>query len=375
MKITDVRAYTLACRLPRKMGGAFRNPGGWDSRQALLVRVETDTGLVGWGESFAFPSVGSAIVRDVLRPMLIGQDPLQGEPLWDRLYFGLGYGGVKGAMVEALSGVDIALWDLKGKFLGKSVSQLLAEDLDVPAQRIRHRVDCYATGLYYEPLADLLSEARAYLDEGFRALKMKIGLGEDEDLRRVRTLREAIGADVNFKVDANCAYTLAAAREMERRLRPFDIDWFEEPLRVEDLVGYEALKQEREVRIASGEGEYCRWGFDALMPLVDVAQPDVARCGGLTEMVRIVRRAAELGCPIAPHAWTGAVCLAASLHVAAVAPTFEIFEYDRTPSPLRDALTREPFHYSDSTLSVPQGPGLGIDLDVDVLLRHTTAVV
>jgi len=356
------------------MGGAFRNPGGWDTRQAHLIRIETDSGHVGWGESFAFPSVGAVAVRDVLRPLLLGQDPSGGAALWDRLYFGLGYGGVKGSLVEALSGVDVALWDLRGRILGRSVSELLAEELGLPDSDRRRRVPCYATGLYYEPLPELLAEARGYVDQGFSAMKMKTGLGLEEDLARVRAVREAIGPDITLKVDSNCAHTLPVAVTMEERLREYGVDWFEEPLRVEDLTGYAALHTARRVRIAAGEGEYCRWGFAALLPHVDVAQPDVARCGGLTEMVEILKLAREQNRAIAPHAWTAAVCLAASLHVAAVAPTFEILEYDRTPSPIRDALTRTPFHCEAGILTVPEGPGLGIELDLDELLRYTTSV-
>lgn len=372
MTITNLHSLTLSSPLPRKLGGAFRNQSGWWRRDTLLIRVESDEGLVGWGESFAIPEVGSVIVSKVLKPLVIGRDPLDYEGLWERMYFGLGYGGVKGVMVEALSGVDMALWDLRGKHQEKSVGELLSAALG--GVSLRPRVACYATGLYYEPLDDLLAEARSYVEQGFTAMKMKIGLGIDEDLQRVAAVRQAVGSAVSLKVDANCGYDVNDAQELEQRLREFNIDWFEEPVIVEDLHGYRMLKDNSEVRIAGGEGEYTRWGFRELLPVVDVAQPDVARCGGLTEAVRILQMAAQRQVPIAPHAWSGAVCLAASLHLAAVAPTFEIFEYDRTPHPLREALTKEPFDYRDGTLAVPSGPGLGIELDDEALARYLVAV-
>lgn len=381
MRITDVRSFTLSCALPRKLGGAFRHPAGWTRRETLLVRIETDAGLVGWGESFALPAAGGPIIRQILAPLLLGEEvpgsavvstAPPGVALWERLYFGLGYGGVKGTMVEALSGVDLALWDLRGKAEGRSASALLAEALGT--ETVRSRVACYATGLYYEPLDDLLAEARSYVDQGFRDMKMKIGLGLEEDLARVAAVRRAIGSEVRLKVDANCGFDLDTVREMEHRLREYEIDWLEEPLIVEDIQGYRSLREGAGIRIAAGEGEYTRWGFRELLPVVDVAQPDVIRAGGLTETAGILRMAAEQKVPIAPHAWSGALCLAASLHVAAVAPTFEVLEYDRTPNPLRDALVREPFDYSEGTVAVPQGPGLGVEPDPEAVLRYVTAV-
>lgn len=372
MKITDVRALTLSCPLSKKLGGAFRNQRGSWRREMLLIRVETDDGLVGWGESFALPSVGSVIVSKVLRPLVIGKDPLDHEALWESMYFGLGYGGVKGVMVEALSGVDIALWDIRGKQQSRSVSELLAAAIGTST--IRARVDCYAAGLFYEPLVDLLDEARGYVEKGFRAIKMKVGLGLDEDLARVAAVRKAIGDDTTLRVDANCGYDVSDAQSLEQRMRAFNVDWLEEPVIVEDLHGYRMLKENSEIRIAGGEGEYTRWGFRELLSVVDVAQPDVIRCGGLTEMVRILQMAAQRKVPIAPHQWAGAVCQAATLHISAVAPTFETFEYDGTPNALRESLTREPFDCRDGTVAVPKSPGLGIELDDDALARYLVAV-
>jgi D-galactarolactone cycloisomerase len=277
-------------------------------------------------------------------------------------------------MVETLSGVDIALWDLRGKQEERSVSHLLADALGIAPSAIRTQIPCYATGLFYEPLPELLAEARSYVDQGFRAIKMKIGLGLEEDLARVRAVREAIGPDIVLKVDANCAYDLAGARRMDERLREFDIDWFEEPLRVEDLEGYVALSDANQIRIATGEGAYLRWGFAELLPFIDVAQPDVIRAGGLSELVHIMRQARDAGVSVSPHAWAGAVCLAASIHLSAVAPTFETFEYDRTPNPLREQLTREPFRCENGVLDVPTSPGLGIDLDSEAVVRYVVAV-
>ncbi|MCS6859767.1 MAG: mandelate racemase/muconate lactonizing enzyme family protein [Abditibacteriales bacterium] len=369
MRITDVRALWLSAPLEQPIGGSSRKKT-WFNRQAVLVEVHTDEDLVGIGEVFTtVPEVALVAVSKFYQPLLLGENPLDIERLWEKMYFGAGYSGVKGVMIEALSGIDIALWDLRGKVENRPVWQLLPSSSRPlsPAP-----LPAYAAGGFWAPLADTLAEITGYVAHGFASVKMKVGLGIEEDGQRIAAVRQTIGNDVKLMIDANCGYTADQAIALGKRVEEHNVYWFEEPVLVEDWDGYKKVRESLSMKIAGGEGEYTRWGFRELIGrgCVDIAQPDVMRCGGLTESVKIAQIAAQHNVAYAPHVFCSIVGLAASLHLAAVAPSFEIFEFDMTPNPLRTHLAKTPIEVKDSRVSVPNGAGLGIELDDDALARY-----
>src|SRR5581483_8904049 len=284
MRIRDVRAHYLRADLDQPFGwSVYTTP----IRQAVLVEVETEDGLVGWGEagSGTLPRSGARFIEEVLRPLALGEDPFDLDRVWqkaratfDRAGWGAGF------PVQALSGLEMALWDLQGKAVGRPVSQLLGG-------RVRERVQAYATGLYYAPAAPdpgaaRAREARDYLERGFRAMKMKVGgLAPRDDVREVERIRDVIGDDIALMVDANGAYDSRTAIQVGHALERLKVAWFEEPVQRADLDGYREVKRSLAMPITGGEHLALLDGFRDLISrrAVDVVQPDVANCGGLSE--------------------------------------------------------------------------------------------
>ena len=235
----------------------------------------------------------------------------------------------------------------------------------------------YATGLYFEEGADLektlTEEARMYVDQGYQAIKMKVGLGVQEDLKYVQAVRQAIGPDIQLMIDSNHAYSRSEALSLARKVERFDITFFEEPLSPEDYEGYRELRLRTEIPIAAGECEYLSAGFRHLVAgqCVDIAQPDICAAGGLTEVKRIVTLANTFGVNVIPHCWGSGIAFAAGLHLVSTLDVVPgrlrmpepMLEMDRTENPLRDRLTVPRFKAIDGMVSVPTATGLGIDVD------------
>ena len=376
MKIREVRTYVLKHPLPEVE--VFASSKGWHTvRQALLVEIVTDEGLSGFGEAYGPPGPSRTLVDELYGPRLVGRDPLEHAVIWEDLYNTFRDYGRKGWPVAAISGVDIALWDLKGKALGQPVARLLGGPF-------RSQVRAYATGLYRHRDEDnaraLAREAEAYAAEGFRAMKMKVGFGVEEDTRNVRAVRAAIGADRLLAMDANHAYDAGQAIRLGRKVEESDLAWFEEPVVPEDVEGYSLVRAAVRMPIAGGETEYTRWGFRDLCArrAVDILQPDICGCGGFTEAWRIAALASAHGITVFPHVWGTAVGLCASLQLAAalppnppaMMPTELLFELDRTPNPLRDELAQNPPKRAGDVVEVPGGPGLGLEIDRRALERY-----
>ena len=379
MKITGLQTYVLETALP---GGGF----GWSQRvanrrAAALCVVSTDAGISGVGEAFYFGGPGAIVaqlIEGAFGPLIVGQDPLDTSVLWDRLYNWTRDQGQKGVTISALSAIDVALWDIKGKALGLPVYKLLGG-----AYRTRARV--YATGLY-EPQGvpsvedALVEEALGYVAQGFTGLKLKVGYDLRTDVRYVRAVRQAIGPEMSLMVDANHAYNAGEAIALARAIEPYDVHWFEEPVPPEDLDGYLEVKANTSIAIAGGECEYTRYGFRRWIErrAVDILQPDLCATGGFTEMSKIVAMASAANLPVIPHVWGTHVGLAASLQFYAALPHFPerrfpaepFFEYDRSAHPLREGVTREQFVMEGGYLPIPDRPGLGITLDLDFIERH-----
>jgi len=373
MKIKSVRTHVLEAALSQP----FAYSRAWyDTRMAMLVEIETDAGLVGWGECYGPARMTEAAVKAMAR-WLIGADPLQTDVLWRRIYADLRDHGQKGIVIEALSGIDIALWDIKGKHFGVPVHQLMGG-------AVRHEVQAYATGLYRrksgDPLRYLAEEAAGYAAEGFKAVKLKVGFGVEEDAAVTRAVREAIGPRVALMVDANHAYDAVAAIKLGRMIEQYEIGWFEEPVPPEDVAGHRAVKAALSIPIAGGECEYTRFGFRELFAshALDIVQPDTCAAGGLSECRKIADMAEAFGVRYNPHVWGTGIALAASLQLLAVlpphtphslAPIEPILEFDRTEHPIRQAILRTPIEHRTGMVSVPTGPGLGIDIDREALAR------
>ncbi|QLG27333.1 mandelate racemase/muconate lactonizing enzyme family protein [Halorarum halophilum] len=346
-----------------------------DERTATLVRVEASDGTVGWGECWGPVEGTGDVVESVLAPHVVDENPLEVERLYDRLY-DVGRATYQTIVpLPAISGLDIALWDLAGKLQGVSTATLLGG-------RRRESIRPYATGHYFKPVDDLeeqydriAAEARTNATE-LGAVKLKVGLellgyGPREDVELVRRVREAVGPKTTMMVDANYAYDRRDARRVGRELESLDVEWFEEPVQPEDLEGYAELRETLEVPVAGGEC-HTPAEFDRLLEThaVDVAQPDVCIVGGLTPARRIARRARDHGVSLVPHVWGTSVSLGASLQLVATLDGRPWLEFDRSSNPLREELAAESFAAEDGRVSIPDDPGLGVDLDADAIDRY-----
>jgi D-galactarolactone cycloisomerase len=344
-------------------------------RAALLVEIETDEGTIGWGESYG-PARPNAAVVEAMKPLLIGADALATEALWEQLYAAFRDHGQKGLAVQALSGIDIALWDLKGRHFGVPAHRLMGGP-------VRTAVQAYATGLYRRKAGDprryLAEEAAGYVAEGFAAMKLKVGFGVAEDAEVAGAVRKAIGPEVALMMDANHAYDATRAIQLGRRLADLDIGWFEEPVPPEDLAGYAEVRAQQPIPVAGGECEFTRFGFREVLlrRAVDVVQPDTCAAGGLSECLKIAAMANAHGIRYAPHVWGTGVALAAALQLLAVLPQNPpclhpqepILEFDRTEHPIRQAILTAPIEQDRGMVSIPDGPGLGIEVDREALAR------
>src|SRR5215207_9453894 len=265
----------------------------YDTRTAMVVKIETDAGLIGWGECYGPARMTAAVVGNIT-PWLIGQDPLRTEALWQKIYARLRDHGQKGLVVQGLSGIDIALWDIRGKRFGVPVHQLLGGPR-------RTEVQAYATGLYRrksgDPVRYLAEEAAGYVADRFKAVKLKVGFGVQEDAAVTRAVRAAIGPEAALMVDANHAYDAVAAIRLGKMIEAYDIGWFEEPVPPEDLPGYREVKAALSIPIAGGECEFTRFGFRDLLVSrgVDMVQPDTCAAGGLSECKKIADMAEAFG--------------------------------------------------------------------------------
>jgi D-galactarolactone cycloisomerase len=324
----------------------------------------------------------NAAVVESLSTLLIGQDPMRGEWIWREIYSRYRDHGQKGSIIQGLSGIDIALWDLKGKFLGQPIHRLMGGPL-------RSEVRAYATGLYRRdegrPDLYLAEEAAGYASEGFNAVKLKVGFGVAEDARVTKAIRDAIGPTVGLLIDANHAYDAVSAIQLGRKIEELDIGWFEEPVPPEDVAGHRQVREALTIPIASGECEFTRFGFRDLITTraVDIVQPDTCSAGGLSECKKIADFAETYNLRYAPHVWGSGIALAAALQLLAVIPSFTpqslnpvepMLEFDRTEHPIRQALLLAPIEHRNGIVQVPDGPGLGIEIDRTVLKRFAKAV-
>lgn len=377
--IKSVRAIPLVAPLEETFGSAR----GWiRQRQHVLVRVELDDGTQGYGECWG-PVAGTREAIDALiGPSLVGRDPLETTVIWDELTYRLRWAYHGFVPYSAVSGVDIALWDVKGKLLGEPLYRLLGGQA-VEGVRV------YATGHYFAPdrtpeevIRLIVEEAVDNVERGFTAVKLKVGmtrlLGCDlrYDLELIGSVREAVGPDVAVMIDASCALSYAEALRVAAVAAEHDVLWFEEPLDPDDLRGYERLAAASRVPLAAGESWTSVQPFAEALRRGAVAfvQPDVCVAGGITPVTRVAALARAANVELAPHVWGTPICLAASLHLLCAEPRLSWLELDTTPDPIRDELLREPIDVSPrSGVAVPEAPGLGIEIDQATLEHYEQA--
>jgi L-rhamnonate dehydratase len=371
VKITEVEAIILR---QSNVDGAIAD----GSQDDLIVRIHTDEGIVGIGEVDSAPEVVRAVfdapnshyIATGLRHVLIGQDPLDIEGAWQRMYMGSVYYGRRGVAMHAISGIDIALWDIKGKKLGKPVCELLGT-------KKRDRVRPYASLLMPDTEREVAARVEQLMAMGFTAIKFGWGpLGKDEahDVRLARAAKNVAGKGVEILIDAGFGYGADADRAIRvaRKYEEIGIYWLEEPFAPDEFEAYAKLADTVDIPIAAGEEEATRWGFRELIERghVDVIQPDVTRCGGLSEALRIARDGEARGLRCVPHAWKSGVIKAASLHLNAVLETAYFQEYCVAETPINQQLTRERLPLKDGWVDVPTRPGLGVELDPEILERY-----
>lgn len=372
MKITQVEAIYL--RLPDVKDQC-------DSGQdALIVKVHTDAGITGIGEVDSNPlAVKGAIeapyshsISTGLAQLVIGEDPFETERIWYKMYDRAIYGGRFGAVFHAMSGIDMALWDIKGKALGKPVWKLLGGGF-------HKKIRCYASSLFGDTPKKTRDIARRRIDDGFTAVKFgwhPMGQDEKTDIALVREARKGLGSDADLLIDAGLVWDAKTAIQRARAFSEQNIYWLEEPLRPDDYEGYRKLSEATHVRIAAGEEESGRATFLQLMDRgrVDVVQVDLTRCGGFTEAMKIASLAHDRGLPVANHGFTTYINVMAALHWLNSVPNALICEFvaeDETN--LREALTKQRLRAKDGYLTVPDEPGLGIELNEDAVSRYRAA--
>ena len=365
MKITDVQTIRLRAPIPTD-GQVFSRSGVRSTRSTTLVRVDTDEAISGIGSASGNGELIEVIVAKVLKPLLIGMDPTEIDKIWDKVYVRGGHKefGTRGIGVVALSGVDIALWDILGKARGMPLYELLGG-------KCRDKVPVYATALYPEEPSKVARRARGFAEQGFHGVKIKVGFDLDQDIRIVRAVREELGKDFIVMTDANQGYSVDVALKAADAFADCGAYWLEEPLFVEDIAGHAILREKGKTPIAVGENLHMCYAFEnfIMRGAVDFIQPDVARAGGITEIKKITSLAAQHKVPVSFHTWGDGVALAASVHLSAALKDCIVMELDYTYNPLREELLREPFKVQNGFLIPPERPGLGIELNPNALER------
>ena len=386
MKIKSVEARWLHVPIPEDK--QHRSDFGLHtSFDTTLVRIETDTGLVGWGEAKA--AVGGSgtygalthIINEDLAPVVVGQDPRDPARLFEEMYnrsraqYALKRGHVfpdlarRGITVCGMSGIDIALWDLLGKHLDVPVWQLLGG-------RTHDWLPAYASG-GWAPAEGIGQELQSYIDRGgFKAVKMRVGVQDEtvgNSVARVRAARDALGPDIDIMVDAHCTNTARDALRFARKVTECDLAWFEEPVTADELEGQVELRRATDIPIAAGESLITRFDFRDVIQAraIDILQPDPAICGGITETDRIATLAGAHQLRLAPHLWGGAIMFAAGFHVCIAQPSAFILEYSLGHNPMQHELATNMFPIVDGGMAAPEAPGLGIEINEDFVNAST----
>ena len=384
MKIINVTSHVLRYDLPEELGYSQQF---YTSRTAHLVEIQTDEGITGWGECFGPGNVAIAnkgIVEKVIQPMILGDDPLDRDVIWHKVYNLLRDHGQKGMSMQALSGVDIALWDIAGKVAGLPLHKLIGG-------AHRKQVKAYGYGMMLKQqsvddhVARFKDEAAAIIEMGFTATKMKVGLGARDDIRLCEAVAEGSG-EADFMLDANHCYATPDAFYVGRALEELGAYWFEEPVAPEDLDGYRELRAGLRVNISGGEAEFNRWGWRQILENrgLDIAQPEVCAVGGVSEYLRVLALCHAHFTPVINHVWGSAIAVATNLQLLAAMPALPgglnpwepLLEFDTTDNKFRDDLLTEPLNIQGQVkaqsgyVTIPDAPGIGVTPDPDFIAHY-----
>jgi len=374
MKIKEIKTYPI-CAMNRKI--VYYSQDIVDRRMSLIVEIITDDGISGWGEGFCSgqnPLILQAIVENAYKPKLIGRDPFDDDVIYETLYNMTRSYGQSGSAIIALSAIDVALWDIKGKALNMPIYKLLGG-------AYRSEVEAYASGpcraegeVYP---ATSVEHARAFLAQGYKAMKFKIGFGVKSDVAVIHAVREAVGPDIRIMVDANCAYDVAKAKRILFDTAEDDLYWFEEPISPENISGYAELKNLTKTYLAAGEQEYSKIHYKNWLEAraVDVLQPDLCVMGGFTEGKKVLALAQAYMIQVVPHMWGTGIGFAAGLQFIANIPATPLarfpdepmIEYDLSETPFRDGLISNAIKIRQGKVQIPDGPGLGVEIDRKVI--------
>jgi len=386
VKITSIKSHVLRYELEDELGYSQQY---YKYRTAHLVEIETDENITGWGECFGPGNIALAnkfIVEKVIQPLIKGENPTNKEYIWHKVYNSLRDSGQKGMPIQALSGIDIALWDILSKKANLPLYQLLGG-------KCNNQIPVYGYGMMLQekPVEQLIElfqkEAKEIKEKNFKAMKMKIGIGPKNDLKLVKAVREAIGDDYKLMVDANHAYNLSDALQVGKGLDEMNIYWFEEPVAPEDYEGYKELKKKLNTNIAGGEAEFTKYGWNQLIKnrCVDIAQPEVCGLGGITEYLKISALAQSNFIPIINHVWGTALSIAVNLHLLTAMPDMPgglfpskpMLEFDTTSkNKFITELTEEKFSILDEVknnngFAKPlEGIGIGINPSKDFIKKY-----
>ena len=370
MRIADVKAYPMSHKLaPEDI--VDLGLGRTVKRDTVIVKVTTDDGIVGFGESHHGRSPGAVahLANTTLRQLVLGMDASDVVGVWARIYkMQLGSHGMGAATSIAMSGIDMALWDIRGKAAGWPVYKLLGGSCrPIPA---------YAGGValgFQQPDA-LVDEIRPLVESGYKAVKLRLGDSPARDLERVAAVRKAFGDELTILVDANTGYNVADVRQVMPGLEANNVGWLEEPFPAHDHRSYSIAATFGSVPLAAGENHYTRFEFTRVIEdrIIQILQPDLSKSGGITELLRIAAMASAWKLPIHPHTATSALNMAASIHFLASIENAGYFEGDvSTSNPFREQLGSTPYTMdSEGNVRPLEKPGIGIEVDEDFLLKH-----
>ena len=370
LRITEVTAYPLSFPIAPE-NSVMLGMGRAVKKDTVVVKVVTAGGLVGWGESHhgkAHTAVAQ-LVNTTLRQLVQGMDASDVVGVWDRIYSKQRAShGVGAGCAIAMSGIDMALWDLRGKALGWPLYRLLGGS--------RRAVPAYAGGVslgFQDPQA-LVAEALPHIDAGYRAVKLRVGDSPARDLARIEAVRRAVGEDITILVDANTGYSLADARRVMPGLDALNVGWLEEPFCAHDHASYAAARHFGRVPLAAGENHFTRFEFNRVIEdrAISILQPDLSKAGGITELLRIAAMASAYKLPIHPHTCMTGLNMAASIHFLAAIDNGGYFEGDVSKNNLyRDRLVSTPFQVDrDGNVWPLDAPGIGVEVDESFLATH-----
>lgn len=366
-EIIRIEGFELTAQLSETVGNSRQM---FDRRGALLLRVTSNTGAAGWGETWAYPGAAAALVRDHFAPVLLGQDATTPRAGWQAMAARLGYDR-RGISTMALGGLDVALWDLAGKIADRPVHALLGG-------KLRDRIQAYVSGPFMKPgsnpYRDFEADIAGYLERGFRAIKLRMGSTPAQDGAMAHKVRAQIGDGMPLMVDLNEGFSVEGGMAIARRLAEVDPVWLEEPIAHDDLPGYRRFAAQAPMALAGGEALFGLRAFRDYLTagVFDFIQPDLGLCGGLSEGMRISALCEAFEVALVPHVWGSVVNFQASLHFAACLPErrgrlrWPLFEYDPSENPLRTAFASHPLD-GDGMVAVPDAPGLGLDLTPEKL--------